>query len=150
MKPGSFLIPVVLLALIATVFIELSCNKTNSNKPTLKLESISSPVQVNDSMRAHFKFTGGSSISNGFFWSIRHRINQLQATDTSGGDTVTFQLPTFSGNSGEIYFSLPWQGYLNETATENDTMVFKFFVQTADSTLFSDTVTSPQVIILYQ
>ncbi|HLI93731.1 MAG TPA: hypothetical protein VKU83_08985 [Puia sp.] len=150
MKPGSFLMRTLLLALIVTAVIVVSCNKNSSGKPTLKLESISSPVQVNDSMRAHFKFTDGTAISNGYFWSIRHRLNLLQATDTSGSDTVSFQLPSFSANTGEIYFSLPWQGYLNETATQNDTMVFKFFVQTADSSQTSDTVTSPQIIVLYQ
>ncbi|HEV2354913.1 MAG TPA: hypothetical protein VGR89_11750 [Puia sp.] len=150
MKPGSFLIPALLLALIVTAVAVVSCSKNSSGKPTLKLESISSPVQVNDSMRAHFRFTGGTAISNGYFWSIRHRLNILQATDTAGADTVSFQLPTFSSNTGEIYFSLPWQGYLNETATQNDTMVFKFFVQTADSTQTSDTIASPQIIILYQ
>ena len=152
MKPASFLIPVVLLALITTLIV-VSCSKNNSGKPTLTLESISTPVAVNDSMRVRFKFTGGNTISNGVFESIRHRLNQLQATNASGNDTVSFSLPSFSCGSGEIYFSLPWQGYLNETATQNDTLTFQFFVQsgtdtTAKST--SDTVNSPQVVILYQ
>jgi hypothetical protein len=152
MKFGSFLIPVVLLSLITTTLIVVSCSKNNSGKPTLKLESISTPVFVNDSLRATFKFTGGSSISNGLFWSIRHRLNQLPPTNASGGDTVSFDLPKFSGGSGEIYISLPWQGYLNETATQNDTLTFSFYVMntsTADSTT-SDTVNTSQIIVLYQ
>lgn len=150
MKPGSFLIPVVLLALITTTLIVISCNKNNSSKPTLKLLSISSPVFPNDSMRATFKFTGGSSISNGLFWSIRHRLNQLQPTNASGGDTVNFSLPSFSGGSGDIYISLPWQGYLNETATQNDTLTFSFFVMNSADSTTSDTVNTAQVIVLYQ
>jgi hypothetical protein len=153
MKPGSFLIPSLLLALIVTVLVVVSCNKNNSGKPTLSLESISTPVQVNDSMRVRFKFTGGGTISNGYLWSIRHRTNQLQATNQSGSDTVQFDLPSFSANTGEIYLSLPWQGYLNETATENDSDYFQFFVQSAtDSTAnsTSDTVTTKQIIIIFQ
>ena len=150
MKPRSILIPALFIVFVVTASVALSCKKSNSNTPTLSLESISSLVQPNDSMRAHFKFTGGGTISNGFFWSIRKRLNQDQATDTSGGDTVSFQLPTFSGNSGEITFSLPWQGYLSETAMENDTFMFKFYVKSPDSTKTSDTVISPKIIVLFQ
>jgi hypothetical protein len=150
MKIGSFLIPAVLVALITTTLVAVSCNKNNSGKPTLSLASINTTVQVNDSMRVTFKFTGGGQISNGYLWSIRNRVNVNPLTNQSGGDTINFQLPSFSGNSGEIYFSLPWQGYLSETATENDTFFFKFYVQNADTTMTSDTVNSPQVVVLYQ
>jgi hypothetical protein len=150
MKPGSFLIPAVLLALITTTLVVVSCSKNNSGKPTLSLVSINTTVQVNDSLRVTFKFTGGASINNGLLWSIRNRINQLPPTNPSGGDTVNFQLPSFSGGSGEIYLSLPWQGYLNETATQNDTLYFKFYVQDATDSVTSDTVNSPQVVVLYQ
>ncbi|HET6254770.1 MAG TPA: hypothetical protein VFE32_11880 [Puia sp.] len=150
MKHGSFLIPAVLLALITTTLIVISCKKSNNGKPTLSLESISNPVQVNDSLRIRFKFTGGGSITNGLLWSLRNRINQLPATNPSGGDTVYFQLPSFSGGSGEIYLSLPWQGYLNETATENDSDIFKFYVQNAVDSTTSDTITTKAIVVLYQ
>jgi hypothetical protein len=149
----SFLIPAVLVTLIVTTLIVVSCNKNNSGKPTLSLESINTTVQANDSMRVTFKFTGGGQISNGLFWSIRNRINVNPLTNQSGSDTINFTLPSFSGNSGQIYFSLPWNGYLNETSSENDTFLFKFFVQNADTsvtTLTSDTVKSPQVVVLFQ
>lgn len=149
----SFLIPATLVTLIVTTLVVISCNKNNSGKPTLSIESINTTVQANNSMRVTFKFTGGSQISNGLFWSIRNRINVNQLTNQSGSDTINFSLPAFSGNSGQIYFSLPWNGYLNETSTENDTFLFKFFVQNADTsvtTLTSDTAKSPQIIVLYQ
>lgn len=149
-KFGSILIPAVLVTLITATLVVASCNKNSSGNPTLSLESINTTVQVNDSMRVKFKFTGGSQISNGYLWSIRDRTNVNQLTNQSGGDTISFPLPSFSANSGEIYFSLPWQGYLNETATENDTFLFKFYVQNADTTLTSDTVKSPQIVVLYQ
>jgi hypothetical protein len=149
MKPGSLLIPALSALLIISTLVIVSCNKNNSGKPFLKLESISTTVQVNDSMRAEFKFSAGKALSNGTFWSIRTRINQLPLTDSSGEDTLNLQIPAFSASSGEMTFSLPWQGYLSETATQNDTFVFKFFVQTPDS-VSSDTVTSPEVVVLYQ
>jgi hypothetical protein len=150
MNPGSILIPALLVTLIVTMLVVVSCNKNNSGKPSISLESINTTVQANDSMRCTFKFTGGGQISNGYFWSIRIRTNVNPLTNQSGSDTINFQLPSFSGNSGEIYFSLPWNGYLNETATENDTFTFRFYVQNADTTLTSDTVNSPQIVSLYQ
>jgi hypothetical protein len=150
MKPFSFLLPSLLLALIVTTLVVVSCNKNNNAKPTLSLESISNPVLVNDSMRVLFKFSGGGAITNGYLWSIRNRINQLQVTNQSGGDTVQFNLPSFTGNSGEIYLSFPWQGYLNETATQNDTDIFKFYVQNAADSTTSDTVTTGKIVVLYQ
>ncbi len=154
MKRGSFLIPFLLVASILTTLIAIGCSKTNGGKPTLSLESISTPVFPNDSCRIKFKFTGGSSISGGTIWLIRHRTNQLPPDQASGGDTVSYGLPTFSRNTGEIYWSLPWNGYLNETSTQNDTLFFQFWVQngvdSASTTQTSDTVTSPQVIVLFQ
>jgi hypothetical protein len=151
MKLGSFLIPAVLLALITTTLVVIGCSKNNSGKPTLSLVSINTTVQAYDSLRITFKFTGGNNVSNGTLWSIRDRINQLPVTNGSGDDTVPFPLPSFSGGSGQIYLSLPWQGYLNETATQNDTLFFKFYVQEAnDSSMVSDTVYSPQIVVLYQ
>ena len=62
MKPGSILIPVLSALLITATIVIVSCSKNNSGKPFLKLESINTTVQVNDSMRATFKFCGGNSL----------------------------------------------------------------------------------------
>jgi hypothetical protein len=151
MKFASFLIPAVLLALITTTLVVVSCTKNNSGTPTLSLVSINTTVQAYDSLRMTFKFTGGNNVSNGTLWSIRNRINQLPPTNQSGSDTVPFQLPSFSAGSGQIYLSLPWQGYLNESAKKNDTLFLKLYIQEAnDSTIISDTVHSPQIVVLYQ
>jgi len=150
MKPGSFLIPAVLVTLIVTTLVVVSCSKNSNCTPSISLQSINTTVLANDSMRVKFKFSCGTAVSNGVFWSIRNRTNVNPLTNQSGSDTINFQLPTFSGNNGQIYFSLPWNGYLNETATENDTFLFKFFVQNADTTMTSDTVNSPQIVVNYQ
>jgi hypothetical protein len=118
MKPGSLLIPILSALLITATLTVVSCSKNNSGKPTLKLESISSTVAMNDSMRAMFKFTAGKLLSNGTFWSIRTRINQdpIPVGDSSGNDTLSWQIPSFSASSGEMRYSLPWYGYLAESS----------------------------------
>ena len=159
MKRGSFLIPSLLVAAIVTMVIVISCSKTNSGQLTLSLESISSPVLHNDSCRIRFKFTGGASVSGGSIWLIRHRTNKdtLPVGAGSGGDTVSYGLPTFSRNTGEIYWSLPAQGYLSEGSAiqENDTFYFQFWVQNGmdslgNATVHSDTVISPKVAVFWQ
>jgi hypothetical protein len=147
MKPGYFLIPVLLIALTVILFAG-SCTKSSGGKPTIKLESITTTVQPNDSMIAMFKF-GGASASNGTFYSIRVRLNQAPVTQMAGPDTINNPIPSFSATSGEYRYVLDWDDYLSETANQNDTMVFKFFVLTADS-ISSDTITSPQIIIVNQ
>jgi hypothetical protein len=145
MKPGSFLLPVILALLITSII--LSCNKNNSGKPSLTLESISTPVQPNDSMRALFKFSSGGALGSGTFYSIRTRLNQVPPTDSTSMDTIPLPIPAFSGNSGEFRLALPWNGYLSETAGQNDTLTFKFFVLTTGN-VSSDTIGSPKIIIL--
>jgi hypothetical protein len=146
MKPGHILISTALIILVIG-----SCKKSGSgSKPKLTLESINTTVQVNDSLRALFKFSNGGGLNNGTFYSIRIRLNQAPPSDTAGPDTLPTPVPSFSGgNSGEFRYVLAWNGYLSETGFENDTMIFKFFVLTADS-ISSDTITSPQIVVLYQ
>jgi hypothetical protein len=148
MKPGYFLIPVLLIALTVT-FIAFSCTKSGSGKPTLKLESVNTTVQPNDSMIATFKF-GGGSVSNGYFISIRTRLNQAPLTQQPGPDTLYNPIPSYAAGSGEYRYSLPWNGYLSETANQNDTIVFKFFTTNADTTDSSNIITSSKIIIINQ
>ena len=58
MKPGSLLIPIVLIALTV-----IGCSKNSGGKPSLSLESINTTVQVNDSMRSMFKFSSGGALA---------------------------------------------------------------------------------------
>ncbi|HTR31015.1 MAG TPA: hypothetical protein VMH27_17210 [Puia sp.] len=150
MKPGSFLIPCLLVAFIVAVLITISCNKTGSGIATLSLESISSPVFAHDSMRVRFKFTNGTSISNGTLGWIRTRLNQAPAMHPSGNDTFGYQLPAYTANTGEIYLSLPWDGYLSTGSPENDTLIFRFFATNASDSLTTDTVRTPQIVVNFQ
>jgi hypothetical protein len=148
MKPGSFLIPTILIALILTALVVVSCSKNSSGKPKLSLESITKTVQLNDSMIATFKFSGGS-VSGGTFVSIRNRLNQ-QPPQIPAIDTLPNPIPTYQANSGEYRYSLPQNtNALSSGGPQPDTLVFQFFTLTADS-VSSDTVTSPMIIVLNQ
>lgn len=148
MKSGYLLVPIVLLALL----IGIGCSKGSSSHPKLSLESIDRVVGHNDSMRALFKMSNAKDLSNGVFVAIRNRINQVPfpVTDSVGLDTFMVQIPNFNGrSSGELRFALPAQGFLSESANlhMNDTLIYKFVAVTTNNKP-SDTVTSPEIVIL--
>ena len=148
MKPGSFLIPTILIALVLTTLVVVSCNKNSNGKPKLSLVSITPVVGVNDSMIATFKFSGGS-VSGGTFVSIRDRINQSVPANPSI-DTLDNPIPTYSAGSGQYRYALPQNtNALASGGPDPDTLVFKFFTLTPDS-ISSDTIITSQVIILNQ
>ena len=148
MKPGSFLIPASLIVLAVTTLIVVGCSKNSSGKPKLSLASITTTVQLNDSLVATFKFSG-ASVSGGTFVSIRTRLNQ-QPPQIPPVDTLPNPIPTYQANSGEYRYALAQNtNALSSGGPQPDTLVFQFFTLTADS-VSSDTVTSPKIIILNQ
>jgi hypothetical protein len=149
MKSGSFLIPASLIVLTVTTFLVVGCSKNSNGKPKLSLESITSTVQVNDSLVAMFKFSG-TSVSGGSFVSIRIRLNQQPPLE-QGIDTLSSPIPTYSASSGEYRYSLAQNTNALSSGSPGppDTLKFKYYTLTADS-LSSDTVTSPVVIVLNQ
>jgi hypothetical protein len=150
MKPGSFVAPALLITLIVTVLFVVSCGKSNNGHPSISLESVNTTVQPHDSMRCRFKFSDGKAISGANLEWIRTRLNQTPPQQQSGPDTTGYPLPSFSGNTGEIYISLPWDGYLNTASPVNDTLIFKFFVTNSADSALTDTVTSPQIVVIFQ
>jgi hypothetical protein len=148
MKSGYFLVSVLSLTLI----VGIGCGKSSGSKPKISLESINQVVGHDDSMRAMFKLSNASNLSNGLFVAIRDRINQVPfpVTDSVGLDTFPVQIPNFGGrSSGEMRFALPAQGFLSESGNlhMNDTLIYKFFVVTAGGQS-SDTISSPKIVIL--
>ena len=103
-------------------------------------------------MRAVFNLTDGKGASNGTFFAIRNRLNQkpLPSADSIGKDTFPNTLPAFSAATAEIRFSLD-HDFLNPSSQifDNDTVIYKFFILTPDS-VSSDTIKSPQIVVLYQ
>lgn len=149
MKSGYLLIPVLLLL----VLIGIGCNKGNTGKHAkITLESITKMVQPNDSMVATFKFNNsGGSLSNGVFVSVRNRLNQVPASQPLGPDTLWTPIPDFNGASqGEFKLVLDYVDYLGESQGLhiNDTMTFQFYALRLPDSTSSDTVTSPQIVII--
>ena len=145
MKPCYLLIPAFLIVLGV-----YSCSKGSTGKhPKITLESITKMVQPNDSMIALFKFDNtGGTLKAGTFVSVRQRLNQAPPADSVGPDTLATTIPDFGGaGKGEFRYVLNWVDYLSEGGHQNDTLVFKFFAITPDSNS-TDTITSPQIIIL--
>ena len=149
MKPGSFLIPATLIVLTVSTLIVVGCSKNSGGKPKLSLESINTTVQLNDSLVAMFKFSGGS-VSGGTFVSIRNRLNQQPPADPPL-DTIPNPIPTYSATSGEYRYSLPQNTSAVSSGSPGppDTLKWQFYTLTADS-ISSDTVTSPLIIVLNQ
>jgi len=148
MKSGSFLIPASLIILTVTTLIVVGCSKNSSGKPKLSLVSITGTVQVNDSLTAMFKFSGGS-VSGGTFYSIRTRLNQQPPLNPSV-DTISNPIPIYSASSGEYRYSLAQNtSAVSSGGPDPDTLKFQFYTLTADS-ISSDTVTSPQIIVFNQ
>jgi hypothetical protein len=150
MKPGSFLIPIIVVTVASLVI--FSCSKSNSgNKPQISLTSIDkNPVKLNDSLIVHFKFSNGGKVGSGVFISVRNRINQTPPSDASGSDTLFNPIPDLEGASkGEFRYALETNGYLSESTAlhQNDTIIMKFFVLSSSGTS-SDTITSPKIVVL--
>jgi hypothetical protein len=149
MKSGHILVSVLSSALI----VGIGCSKSNSRaKPKISLESINTVVKPGDSLRATFKLTNGSGASNGTFYAIRNRLNQtpLPPNDSIGVDTFSNLLPSFSASIANIRFALE-HDFLNPSSqiNQNDTIIYQFFVLTPDS-VSSDTIKSPQIVVLYK
>jgi len=145
MKPGYFLLPVVFVLLGVW-----SCKKNNTGThPKISLESINTKIQPNDSMIAVLKFdNSGGTLGTGTFYSIRIRLNQTPPFILAGPDTLSTYIPDFGGaGQGEFRYVLDWNDYLSASGHTNDTLQFKFFAITPDS-VSTDTITSPQIIVL--
>jgi hypothetical protein len=138
----------ILLCLIAL----LSCSKGKyQTQPQITLQSINAVVPVNGDIDAILKFTQkGGKLGNGMFTSIRTRLNQDPLPPgTANTDTVILQIPDFPDeNQGEFQFT-PGYTYLHESDTENDTVQFRFSVVDRVGNK-SDTITTGQIVILYQ
>lgn len=149
MKSGSFLIPATLIILTVTTLIVVGCSKNSSGKPKLSLTSITTTVQLNDSLVATFKFSGGS-VSGGTFYSIRNRLNQQPQLNPTT-DTIPNGIPIYSATSGEYRYALAQNTSAVSSGSPGppDTLKWQFYTLTADS-VSSDTVTSPVVIVINQ
>jgi hypothetical protein len=148
MKPGSLLIPIIVVTIASLV--TFSCSKSNSgSKPQFTLTSIDkTTIGPNDSLVAHFNFSNGGSVQNGSFVSILDRLNQAPISD-SVVDTLRNPIPDLEGAAkGEFRYALAHSSIFQSTSLgQNDTIIMKFFVLSS-SGVSSDTISSQKLIVL--
>ncbi|MDO6431341.1 hypothetical protein Q4E93_12125 [Flavitalea sp. BT771] len=145
MKLSCLLLPGILITMTIAVS---ACSKSgNGSKPKISIESLNNPVQPDESLTVNIKFTNGSKLSKGTFVAFRTRLNQIQPPNPVSGDTVSFKIPEFSAEKGELQFIQPYQGYLHFIDHINDTLVLKFAVIDVNG-ISSDTISSPQIIVI--
>ena len=148
MKPGSLLIPIIVVTIASLVI--FSCSKSNSgSKPQFTLTSFDkTTIGPSDSLVAHFKFTNGDKVQNGFFISILDRLNEAPASDPVV-DTLINPIPDLEGAAkGEFRYALAHSSLFQSTSLgQNDTIIMQFFVLSS-SGVSSDTISSQKLIIL--
>jgi hypothetical protein len=149
MKPGYFLIPIILIVIVV-----VSCSKGSTSKhPQLSIESISSDtVAPGDSVTFMLKFqNSGGTLGNGNFFSVRTRLNQvpIPSQDSIGSDTLMTQIPDFNGAAkGEFKYVLGHDDLTEGAEIDlNDTLIIKFFAVTPNNDT-SNIVSSPKVVII--
>lgn len=149
MKPGYFLIPIILI-----VTAVVSCTKGSTSKhPQLSLESVSTDsLAEGDSITFMLKFqNSGGSLGNGNFFSVRVRLNQvpIPSQDSVGSDTLMTQIPDFNGAAkGEFRYTIGHDDLEPEAnVTINDTLMIKFFAVTPNNDTSNVVTTSKPVII---
>lgn len=137
--------------LITLLILTISCNKNNSGKPEISIESINTIVPVQGTLNAKLKFKNQSGkLAQGTFISIRNRLNQRPLPlGTASADTVIGPIPDFPNkDQGEFSYTLDYN-YLKESDQENDTIIFKFAVIDSFGNK-SDTISSNKIVVLYQ
>ena len=150
---ASFRIPALLT--ITLCFIGLSCSKDKyTTKPQLTIELLNTLIPApGGTLNVMLQYTSKKgNLGGGYFIALRKRLNQdfiaIHNTDTFSG-----LIPAFPAQSkAEFKFTADWQSLYDSpptNSTEPDTIVFKFAAMDADSN-FSDTITSPKIIVLGQ
>lgn len=149
MKLASFLIPALVIIILAVAVV--SCSKSNSgSKPKIVLKSINTQIPLQGGLDAVFDFTSGAAaLAKGTFVAIRVRLNQTPLPPgTSSVDTSLVPIPDFSSqNKGQFEYQVDYN-YLHQSDAENDTIIFKFAaIDVAGKS--SDTITSPQIVVAH-
>jgi hypothetical protein len=140
----------IYLLIPAFLLIAVACKKNSyTTKPQISIKSINTIVDSASSLNVTFKFTDKEGdLGGGTIVSLRTRLNQNTTANGATADSVPNPIPPFPNyTSGEFAWTLDYDN-LSESKTENDTVIFRYWVtDRAGNT--SDTITSPKVVILY-
>jgi hypothetical protein len=149
MKLRPFLLPTLLIAVVAMTFTFFSCKKSSNSKPTITLKSMDMHVPVGGTFTATFDFKDPSStMSQGYFVAIRQRVNKDTLTGSGvPNDTLSAAIPNFPDQqTGQIQFTKSHADLFEGNNNENDTLIFKFACINRQG-VSSDTITSPKVVV---
>ena len=138
----------LLLFLLISV---LGCTKTNSGKPTITIESVTSVVPVDGILETKMKFTqSNGKLSGGTFIAIRQRLNIIPTPLLDQlADTISGGIPEFPDkDKGEFVFTLQYTD-LHENDLRNDTLALKFIAIDTEGDS-SDAVTTSPFTVLFQ
>jgi hypothetical protein len=151
MNRALLTIPAFLILLLSLVL--FSCSKDKyTTKPQLKLTSINTVVPVNGQLEAKFEYTSKpGDIGGGTMLAIRNRLNQDSVLVGAGNtDTLPSQFPSFPTTpKAEIEYDIDWQSLHEDSNNLNDTIIMKYALIDAAGNS-SDTISSPQIVILHE
>jgi hypothetical protein len=141
------------LLLISSAFVLLiACSKDKfQTRPDIRIKSYNSKtISPGQDLEIRFDYTDKEGdIGQGAFFGVRMRLNQkpLSVADNDQNDTLNNKIPEMPDyDKGELVMTLGY-GFLKESTTENDTLVFKIAV-TDIAGHASDTLTTDKIIIL--
>jgi hypothetical protein len=141
-----------LLLISSAVVLLIACNKDKfQTRPDIKIKSYNSKtISPGGNLEIRLEYTDKEGdIGEGAFFGARIRLNQkpLSVADNDQNDTLNNSIPKMPNyDKGELVMTLGY-GFLKESTTENDTLIFKIAV-TDIAGHASDTLTTDQIIIL--
>lgn len=144
------------ILVLSLAFLVFACGKNKfETTPRIEIKSYSSkiiPVNGQLTLRLTY-FDKEGDLSGGDFWLARYRLNRFPLPPAQDkADTLDaahgYALPDFPPRAkGEISLDFDYQGFLKESATENDTIYFRIAVSDKEGHK-SDTISTDPIVIL--
>lgn len=144
------LIPVI--AMIAFACLLVSCSKDKfQTTPQIEVKDYNSKeIPRNGTLVIRFDyFDKEGDLGKGNMYIFRQRLNKIPPTPANDRpDELNYVIPEFTDkDQGELRLTLNEFDFLSESATENDTMVFKVAVTDRGGNT-SDTLVTDQIVVL--
>lgn len=143
------------LLAISFVVLAASCGKDKfQTKPLIEIKDYNTKNVVRSAngneLRITLKyFDKEGDMSRAQFFAVRERLNVRPLPPANDkADTLRYNLPDFPDeDQGEIVFELGHLAFLKESATENDTLVFRIAVTDRGGNK-SDTIRTDKLVIV--
>jgi len=143
-----------MISCIVVLFVLIACNKDKfETKPFIEIKSYNTKTIAKgngNELRIDINYTDKEGdLGDADFFAVRQHLNikPLNPVTEDKADTLRYPLPKFpSTDHGDIVFQVDYD-FLKESATQNDTIVFRFAVADKAGNK-SDTITSAKLVIL--